>query len=149
MKLQMLTTSADKRALSKSVSEIDTISCKLKQGTSIIDPIVIIGKISAKNIRRFNYAYIADFGRFYFVNDIVEAPANQLEVSMHVDVLRTYASDIRGISTLILRQENVFSPYFVDEEALVRTNRFRTKKNIGSVGDNSNVYYLTVNNGGA
>ena len=148
MKLQMLTTSADKRALSKSASEIDTVTCKLKQGTSIIDPIVIIGKISAKNIKRFNYAYIKDFGRFYFVNDIVEAPANQLEVSMHVDVLRTYASDIRGISTLILRQENVFSPYFVDEEALVRTNRFRTKKNIGSVGENSNVYYLTVNNGG-
>lgn len=148
MKLQMLTTSADKRTLSKSASEIDTVTCKLKQGTSIIDPIVIIGKISAKNIRRFNYAYISDFGRFYFVNDIVEAPANQLEVSMHVDVLRTYASDIRGISTLILRQENVFSPYFVDEEALVRTNRFRTKKNIGSVGGNSNVYYLTVNNGG-
>lgn len=148
MKLQMLTTSADKRALNKSASEIDTVTCKLKQGTSIIDPIVIIGKISAKNIRRFNYAYISDFGRFYFVNDIVEAPANQLEVSMHVDVLRTYASDIRGISTLILRQEHVFSPYFVDEEALVRTNRFRTKKNIGSVGGNSNVYYLTVNNGG-
>lgn len=148
MKLQMLTTSADKRALNKSASEIDTVTCKLKQGTSIIDPIVIIGKISAKNIRRFNYAHIADFGRFYFVNDIVEAPANQLEVSMHVDVLRTYAADIRGISTLILRQENVFSPYFVDEEALVRTNRFRTKKNIGTVGGNSNVYYLTVNNGG-
>lgn len=148
MILQILTTSADKRTLSKSSSEIDTVTCKLKQGTSIIDPIVIIGKISAKNIRRFNYAYIADFGRYYFVNDIVEAPANQLEVSMHVDVLRTYASDIRSISTLILRQENVFSPYFVDEEALVRTNRFRTKKNIGSVGGNSNVYYLTVNNGG-
>ena len=149
MKLQMLTTSADKRALSKSASEIDTVTCKLKQGTSIINPIVIIGKISAKNIHRFTYAYIPDFGRYYFVNDIVESPANQLEVSMHVDVLRTYASDIRGISTLILRQENVFSPYFVDEEALVRTNRFRTKKNIGSVGGNSNVYYLTVNNGGA
>lgn len=148
MKLQMLTTTADKRALSKSTSDIGTVTCKLKQGTSIIDPIVIIGKISATNIRRFNYAYISDFGRYYFVNDIVEAPANQLEISMHVDVLRTYASDIRGISTLILRQENVFSPYFVDEEALVRTTRFRTKKNIGSVGGNSNIYYLTVNNGG-
>ena len=68
---------------------------------------------------------------------------------MHVDVLKTYASQIRSISTLILRQENVFSPYYEDKETLVRVNRFREKKNIGTVGGNDNNYYLTVNNGGA
>lgn len=148
MTLELMNTSADKRDLSKSTTTIKKVNCKIKEGTSIINPIVIINKLSASQIKQCNYAHIPDFGRYYFVNDIVEATANQLEVSMHVDVLRTYASDIRGISTLILRQENVFSPYFVDEHALVRTNRFRTKKNIGTVGSNSNVYYLTVNNGG-
>lgn len=149
MTLELMNTSADKRYLSKSTSLVKKVTCKIKEGTSIINPTIIIGKMSAKSIRKCNYAYISDFGRYYFINDIIETTANQLEISMHVDVLKTYASQIRSISTLILRQENVFSPYYEDKEALVRVNRFREKKNIGTVGGSDTSYYLTVNNGGA
>ena len=148
MTLELMNTSADKRYLSKSTSLIKKVTCKIKEGTSIINPTVIIKKLSDNHIRKCNYARISEFGRCYFINDITEAPANQLEISMHVDVLKTYASQIRGISTLILRQENIFSPYYEDKEALVRVNRFREKKNIGTVGGADTNYYLTVNNGG-
>ena len=149
MTLELMNTSADKRYLSKSTSVVKKSTCKIKEDTSIINPTVIIGKMSASSIKKCNYAYISDFGRYYFINDIIETTAGQLEISMHVDVLKTYASQIRGISTLILRQENVFSPYYEDKEALVRVNRFREKKNIGTVGGADTNYYLTVNNGGA
>ena len=109
---------------------------------------VIINKMSASHIRQCNYAHISDFGRYYFITDIIETTANQLEISMHVDGLNSYKDDIRSITTLILRQENIYSPYFVDEEMLVRTTRFREKKNIGVIGGNTAYYYLTVNNGG-
>ena len=148
MTLELMNTSSDKRYLSKSTSLIKKVTCKIKEGTSIINPTVIIKKLSDDHIRKCNYAHISEFGRYYFINDITEAPANQLEISMHVDVLKTYSSQIRGISTLILRQENVFSPYYEDKEALVRVNRFREKKNIGIVGGADTNYYLTVNNGG-
>ena len=149
MTLELMNTNADKRYLSKSTSLIKKVTCKIKEGTSIINPTVIIKKLSDGHIRKCNYAHISEFGRYYFINDITEAPANQLEISMHVDVLKTYASQIRGISTLILRQENIYSPYYEDKEALVRVNRFREKKNIGTVGGSDTNYYLTVNNGGA
>ena len=148
MTLELMNTSSDKRYLSKSTSLIKKVTCKIKEGTSIINPTVIIKKLSDNHIRKCNYAHISEFGRYYFINDITEAPANQLEISMHVDVLKTYASQIRGISTLILRQENIYSPYYEDKEALVRVNRFREKKNIGTVGGSDTNYYLTVNNGG-
>ena len=149
MTLELMNTSSDKRYLSKSTSLIKKVTCKIKEGTSIINPTVIIKKLSNGHIRKCNYAHISEFGRYYFINNITEAPANQLEISMHVDVLKTYSSQIRGISTLILRQENVYSPYYEDKEALVRVNRFREKKNIGTVGGSDTNYYLTVNNGGA
>ena len=104
--------------------------------------------MSDSHTRQFNYAYIREWGRYYFVNDIVEMPAEQIQVSLHVDVLNTYKDNIRSITTLIERQENIYSPYFVDEEMLVRTTRFREKKNIGVIGGNTAYYYLTVNNGG-
>lgn len=148
MTLELINTSADKRYLSKSTNLVKKVTCKIKEGTSIINPTVIIGKMSASSIKKCNYAYISDFGRYYFITDIIETTASQLEISMHVDVLKTYASQIRSISTLILRQENVYSPYYEDKEALVRVNRFREKKNIGTVGGADTNYYLTVNNGG-
>ena len=149
MTLELMNTSADKRYLSKSASLVKKVTCKIKEGTSIINPTVIIGKMTSSSIKKCNYAYISDFGRYYFINDIIETTAGQLEISMHVDVLKTYASQIRSISTLSRRQENVYCPYYEDKEALVRVNRFREKKNIGTVGGNDTNYYLTVNNGGA
>ena len=117
MTLELMNTSADKRYLSKSTSVVKKVTCKIKEGTSIINPTVIIGKMSASGIRKCNYAYISEFGRYYFINDITETTASQLAISMHVDVLNTYKSQIRSISTLILRQENVYSPYYEDKEA--------------------------------
>ena len=146
--LQVLKTSTDKKYLSKSVNKIVEKKCRLKDGSSIVNPVVILKKMSDSHTRQFNYAYIKEWGRYYFVNDIVEMPADQIQVSMHVDVLNTYKNNIRGITALIERQENVYSPYFVDEEMLVRTTRFREKKNIGVIGGNTAYYYLTVNNGG-
>lgn len=148
MTLHVLNTKSDKRYLNKTTKEITTKDCRLKEGTSIINPVVQIKKMTDKHVRMFNYAYIEEFQRYYFVENIVELPANILEVTMHVDVLQTYVSDINGITTLILRQENIYNPYFVDEELLVRCTRFRTKKNIGTVGNDGVNYYLTVNNGG-
>lgn len=148
MTLELMNTSADKRYLNKSTSLVKKVTCKIKEGTSIINPTIIIGKLSASSIKKCNYAYISEFGRYYFINDIIETTASQLEISMHVDVLKTYASQICSISTLILRQENVYSPYYEDKEALVRVNRFREKKNIGTVGGSDTNYYLTINNGG-
>ena len=146
--LQVLKTSTDKKYLSKSVNEIVEKKCRLKEGSSIVNPIVILKKLSDSHTRQFNYAYIREWGRYYFVNDIVEMPAEQIQVSLHVDVLNTYKDNIRSLTTLIERQENVYSPYFVDEEMLVRITRFREKKNIGVIGGNVAYYYLTVNNGG-
>ena len=78
MTLELMKTSADKRYLSKSTIVIKTVNCKIKEGTSIINPTVIIGKLSASNIRKCNYAYIREFDRYYFINDIIETSANQL-----------------------------------------------------------------------
>ena len=91
MTLELMNTSADKRYLSKSTSVVKKVNCKIKEGTSIINPTVIIGKLSASNIRKCNYAYISEFGRYYFINDIIEKTANELEISMHVDVFKTYS----------------------------------------------------------
>lgn len=146
--LSVLTTRTDKRYLVKTSNEITTREVRLKSGSSIIDPILIMKKLSDSHIRQFNYAFIKEYQRYYFVNDITEMNGDLISVSLHVDVLSSFANDIKGLSCLIIRQENLNNPYFVDEEVMTRVKRIREKKNIGVIGENITNYYLTVNNGG-
>ena len=150
MKTILYKCSADNRQLDKSnkLTIIDTIDgVHLKDDTSIINPTLVISLKSHSKLRKCNYLYIPDFGRYYFINNIVEKTGRVFEIVCHVDVLMTYKGDIKNITTLILRQENVNNPYIEDSQLLVRATRVYEKHTIGKVGDSADHYYLTVNGG--
>jgi hypothetical protein len=147
MQVKLLKTSNDRRELSKTTSTVATLACKLKENTSILQPVIIVqGDISS--YASVNYMYIPAFKRYYFVDNITACIGNILEFSGSVDVLNTYKNEIKNITTFIERQEKIYSPYILDSELPTRVNRFREKKNIGTVGESNDCYYLTVNNGG-
>ena len=73
-------------------TEGTSISCVLKDECSITSPVLEL-KVTEKP--NFNYAYIADFGRYYFINNIVEKTGRMFEIACHIDVLQTYKDDIK------------------------------------------------------
>ena len=60
-----------------------------------------------------NYAYITEFGRYYYITNIV-CVGDLFEVHMHVDVLMSFKGDIRSNSAVVSRQENVYNLYLQD-----------------------------------
>ena len=150
MKIILYKSIADNRLLDKSskITVIDTIdTAHIKDDTSIISPSIILSYKKISTLRKCNYLYIPSMGRYYYVNDIVLKQGGMFELKCHVDVLMTYKGDIRNITTLILRQENVNNPYIEDSQLLVRANRVYEKHSIGMVGDGTDHYYITVNGG--
>ena len=150
MKIILYKSIADNRLLDKSskITVIDTIdTANIKDDTSIISPSVILSYKKISTLRKCNYLYIPSMGRYYYVNDIVLKQGGMYELKCHVDVLMTYKGDIRNITTLILRQENINNPYIEDSQLLVRANRVYEKHTIGKAGDGTDHYYLTVNGG--
>ena len=150
MKVILYKSRADNRQLDKSskLSKVKTLDVHLKDDTSIIEPTLVCSLLSHAKLSVANYLYIPDFGRYYFINNIVEKTGRVFEIACHIDVLQTYKDDIKAITALILRQERVYHPYIEDGELLVRNDRYFEKKNIGIVGNGADNYYLTVNNGG-
>ena len=150
MKIILYKSIADNRLLDKSskITVIDTIdTAHIKDDTSIISPSIVLSYKKISTLRKCNYLYIPSMGRYYYVNDIVLKQGGMYELKCHIDVLMTYKGDIRNITTLILRQENVNNPYIEDSQLLVRANRVYEKHTIGKVGDGTDHYYLTVNGG--
>lgn len=78
-----------------------TVNGTLKESCSITDPVMIIAMDTS--ILTYNYATISAFNRHYFIRNIVSVRNGLWEVSMHVDVLYTYETEILSQSGVMAR----------------------------------------------
>lgn len=111
--LILQTNNSEKNKLDKDIADIVTLNGVLKNETSIIDPVILIeGDISA--FTTCNYMTIPVFGRKYFITNIRSIRNDLFEVSAHVDVLSSFASQIRNNVAIVRRQENRWNLYLND-----------------------------------
>lgn len=111
MTLKLYTNSSDKIVVDKSITQIGSdITGTLREDCSIIDPVIAIEGLTDLSV---NYAYISEFGRYYYINNIV-CRGKLFELHMHVDVLKTYAGGIRGNKAVVARQQNEYNLYLTD-----------------------------------
>lgn len=111
MTITLMRNTSAPNVVNKNVSTIETLNGTLRAPSSIVDPVITIERSSPTG---FNYAHIPEFNRYYFVTNVVSVSDGIVSLSMHVDVLMTYASEIRSISAVIRRQENLFNLYLDD-----------------------------------
>lgn len=104
---------SEKNKVTKSLTDIMTVSGELKTGTSIIDPIIMVN-CNLSDIAKCNYMTIGSFGRSYFVNNIRSIRSGLLEFSCHVDVLSSFADAIRENTAIIQKQEKEWNLYLND-----------------------------------
>ena len=88
-----------------------TFSCALKEGCSVLNPVIELR--TTTNCNGFNYMYIADFGRYYFITDIVHDEGSVI-ISGRVDVLATYKSQIGNASEYVLRSASEYDGDVID-----------------------------------
>lgn len=110
----------DKKQLIKldSLELFELISGTFKEDINVLKPVVFIQPTQTstvnKIIKEVNYVEIADFGRYYFVDDIIAKNGTIIELHLSVDVLYTYQSHIKLISDGIIarnaqvRNSNLF-----------------------------------------
>ena len=101
--------------IGKTLSEGSDFTCALKDNTSILRPTLILRSDNA-SLAGFNYMKIPEFNRFYFIDDIVSLHNYQWEISGHVDVLETYATEIKANQAVIKRQAKLYNLYLDDPE---------------------------------
>jgi len=87
-------------------------NCTLKEGCSVISPVIIIDRKVVGH--SYNTAYIADFGRYYWIRDIVYENARQY-FYLDCDVLATYKSAIGNSTQYVLRAADDSNEYIIDQ----------------------------------
>lgn len=137
--------------LYKNLSEVNTIgktltgesvrTGTLKEGCSVLSPSVVL---TGENLSGFNYAYIPQFSRYYFIKEITSVKSGLWEISMRVDVLESYKEQIKTQKAVVERQENEYNLYLNDPEWKVYSNKQVLTRTFPSGFLDTGVYYLTV-----
>ena len=76
--------------------------------------------------QNFNYAYIQEFNRYYYVGNITTLINGMWELDCRVDVLMSYRHKIRQLNAVIARQENLYNLYLEDNKLLTTSRRLYT-----------------------
>lgn len=99
---------------------------------------------TATNLSEYNYAYIEDFGRYYFIDSITAERADLWSFTLRTDVLMTYASDIRALTGTVDRQEHLRNGYLQDSQYQAKQYRQITTKSFPNAMTDDTIILMTV-----
>ena len=115
MTIKLYHNDSDKRTVNKTLTNEGALT-----GAVIIDDTTILEprlKVRDNGIIavQYNYCYIADFKRYYYITNITVSNG-YIFIDCKVDVLMSYANEIKACTGVIARQENLWSGYLDDSE---------------------------------
>lgn len=121
--------------ISKTPVEKFTLTGELRDESSIVDPVILIEK---DNPIEANYAYIAEFNRYYYIKDITAVRTGLWRITMHTDVLKTFSEGILNSPCIVAKSSSRFNLYLNDSDYkceqcdIVLTKKFPTGFNLAN-----------------
>lgn len=121
-------------------SSATTKSCRLKEDTSVISPVLEF--TNADVLPSFNYAYIPSFSRYYFINDW-QFSNNKWFAYLTVDVLASFKTQIGNQSLYVLRSASDYNQYLKDTiypvSLDIRTGKAVTDNTVSDLTTNTSI----------
>ena len=112
MTIKLYENLSEKNHLDKDITQVGSdVSGTLRADCSIIRPVIQVER--SIDLTKVNYAYITEFGRYYFIDNII-LKGKTYELHMHVDVLSTYKDSIRSNTAIVSRQQYKYNIYLQD-----------------------------------
>ena len=133
MQLKLYKSLDEKNRIRKTLTEELILNGALRDKSSVIKPTILI----QTDPLDYNYAYIPEFGRYYFINNVVAMRNKSFIIDLKCDVLMSYADEIYNLRALIDREETQSQQYVTGDfvidarhntEKIAFTNPF-TEKN--------------------
>lgn len=107
--------------VNKAINPIGQLSGTLRENCSMENPSILV-EITGTIIPNFNYVYIPQFKKYYFVRSKSFFRNNLWNIDLKEDVLMTFKNTIYENTGLISRQANEYNNDLIDTERLVETD---------------------------
>lgn len=132
--------SSDKNTLNKDLTDVaKNVSVYLKEDTDQVEPTIILSNTVSQS---FNYCYISEFNRYYYVKSRTYSQ-QRYYVKLKSDPLMSRASNIEDLEVIAERSSSNFNLFQIDEE-VPSTNKTLFFAQNFSGGFNGETYILAV-----
>lgn len=101
--------------ISRNITQVASLTGTLKEGCSIISPDITVDYKAA--YIKANYAYIADFGRYYFFREPPDIGGDTMILHLYADALYNYRNEVLSADCIAERSSSNYDLY-VDDSAV-------------------------------
>lgn len=105
----------------------DSYQCTLKQPTNLISPVIDIDTGNITSAPAWNYAYIPEFSRYYYISDMISM-GHHWRFILNVDVMATFKTSIGDAQLYMLRSSADYDGNIYDNYYPVTANHTVTRK---------------------
>ena len=102
MQIKFYYNSSEKNKINKSISRELTMDGNLRDECSVINPTILV---EHSNLSNYNYVYIPEFKRYYFITEMTIVRNNLWRISLKVDVLESFKFNILNLSCIVDKQQ--------------------------------------------
>ena len=112
----------DNRVVSKNLGEaLHSAECTPLGECSIQNPVIMIRQFNG--YATVNYCYISDYGRYYYITEVIAHSGDLLEIRCKVDVLMSFGDVIRQCTGVCTANERIGTSYVVDKNLPLDTRK--------------------------
>lgn len=150
MELNLFTCTSENERVDKTdfITNRFVMNGSLRDESSVIDPVILIEK-NNPTFYNYNYMYIPDFKRWYYINDIVSIRNGLWEIHAHVDVLYTWGADIKRMNGVADKLEDITNAnVYFDDGSFIMDSRNDIEVKEFPNGLNENGSYILICAGG-
>lgn len=145
MTITLYINSSETNKLNKTLSDGVTLTGTLREESNVVNPSILIEY--GDNIVSFNYCYIAEFKRYYFINEIESIRNNIWRLSLKTDVLMSFKSEISNCTGIIEDSTNFGNNYVSGDQWLATCKSYTDIINFEN-GFNDDGEYILITAGG-
>lgn len=123
MNIILYVNNSEKNKIGKNLTNDFSLSGTLRDVTNIINPVILI---ELNEIGNYNYCYIPNFNRYYFITDITVIRTGLFAISLMVDVLESFKIEIKNLSVILLNTQNVGTNNYLPSQVFRNNVKSRT-----------------------
>ena len=102
MNIQLCSNTSEKNKINKAITTGITLSGSLRNESNIVNPSITI---NIDNPTIYNYAYIPEFNRYYFITNYISLRTGIWQINLKSDVLMSFKDSILSSEVLINKTE--------------------------------------------
>ena len=125
MNIQLCSNTSEKNKINKTITTGIMLSGSLRNESNVVNPSIII---NIDNPTIYNYAYIPEFNRYYFITNYISLRTGMWQINLKSDVLMSFKDSILSSEVLINKTETIGKNNYLSGSNWV--NNCKTKTDI-------------------